>query len=184
MRELNTEKYLIKEMKDFVVNTGWTHKIQITQSDLYEKTALRMRFSKIICAALTSAGLASLILKLLPDYQAFSLVVIFVLSLSTVFIELLEKDRDYNSLIEQTKNIANQFCDLRLDCESLISRLKNGYPIEPIQEEFDNLKSLRKALNKDLLNPTSKAVSMASKKIKTNKDNDYTEDYKYFNLED
>jgi len=36
-------EFLIKEMKDFIVSVGWTHKIQITQSELYEKSANKMR---------------------------------------------------------------------------------------------------------------------------------------------
>lgn len=63
--EIVTKKeaeFLIKEMKGFIVSVGWTHKIQITQSELYEKSANKMRIVKTISASLTSAGLASLIL--------------------------------------------------------------------------------------------------------------------------
>lgn len=48
--EIITQKkaeLLIKEMKDFIVSAGWTHKIQITQSELYEKSANKMRIAKI-----------------------------------------------------------------------------------------------------------------------------------------
>lgn len=184
MQKQNEEKYLLKEMKDFVVNTGWTHKIQITQSDLYEQSARKMRIVKIVCAALTSAGLAALILKLAPENQNISLIIVFTLSLTITFIELVEKDRDFIKLAEQSKAVANNFWELRVDCESLINKLRSGEDIEAIKKSFDELKATRRTINRDIPNASAKAVSLASKKLKHNKDNDYTEDYKYFNLED
>lgn len=184
MQKQNREKYLLKEMKDFVVNTGWTHKIQITQSDLHEQSANKMRVIKIACTALTSAGLASLILKLFPEHQNLSLIIVFTLALSVTIIELVEKDRDFSKLAEQTRNVASNFWELRVDCESLINDLKSDGDVAQLREKFEELKAKRKLLNRDLSNPSSKAVSIASKKLKENKDNDYTEDYKYFNLED
>lgn len=184
MQTQNKEKYLLKEVKDFIVNTGWTHKIQISQSDLHERAGARLRIAKIICAALTSAGLASLILQLLPDYQSLSLLIVFALSLSTTIIELVEKEKDFSKLTEQTRNVANSFWELRMDGEGLLSRLRSGEDAEQIKEELEGLKEKRKILNRDIPNPSSKAVSIASDKLKKNKDNNYTEDYKYFGLED
>lgn len=184
MQKQKEETYLLKEMKDFVVNTGWTHKIQIAQSDLHEKAGRTMRIAKIVCTALTSAGLASLMLKLLPEYQSISLVVVFSLSLTTTITELVEKDRDFTKLAERTRNVANNFWELRVDCESLINSLRSGGDIEQIKEEFSELRERRKTFNKDIPNPSPKAVSIASQRLKTNKDNNYEEDYILFNLED
>lgn len=184
MQKQNEEKYLLKELKDFVVSTGWTHKIQITQSDLYENSARKMRIVKIVCAALTSAGLAALILKIAPDNQNIALIIVFSLSLTITFIELVEKDRDFIKLAEQSKGVANNFWELRVDAESLINKLRSGEDVEVIKKSFEELKATRRTINRDIPNASSKAVSLASKKLKYNKDNDYTEDYKYFNLED
>ncbi len=177
-------EFLIKEMKDFIVSVGWTHKIQITQSELYENFANKMRVVKVISASLTSAGLASLILRVFPNHENISLFTAFVLSLLSIFTESFEKDKDFNKLSANSKAIAGQFWELRVDCESLLYRLKTGEDIKVIQNDFQIIKVLRKTLAGNLPNATAKAVSIASDKLKKNKDNNYTNDYKLFNLED
>lgn len=177
-------EFLIKEMKDFIVSVGWTHKIQISQSELHEKSANKMRIVKILSVSLTSAGLASLILQVLPDYHNLSLLITFTLSLSTIFIESFEKDKDFNKLSENSRAMAGQFWELRVDCESLLYKLKAGEDIGSIQNDFQKIKDLRKTLVRDLPNATSKAVAIASEKLKKHKDNNYTNDYELFNLED
>lgn len=178
------EEFIIGEMKDFIVSVGWTHKIQITQSELYEKTANRMRIVKISLASLTSAGLASLILQVLSNYQNLSLFITFILSLSSIFIESFEKDKDFNKLAEHSRVMASQFWELRVDCESLLNSLRAGEDIELLQNDFQKIKDLRKTLARDLPNATSKAVRIATFKLKNSRDNDYTNDYRLFNLED
>ena len=185
--EIITQKkaeFLIKEMKDFIVSAGWTHKIQITQSELYEKSANKMRIAKIISASLTSAGLASLILRAFPNHENISLFITFVLSLSSIFIESFEKDKDFNKLSANSRAIAGQFWELRVDCESLLYKLKADEDIKLVQNDFQKIKILRKTLARDLPNATTKAVSIASDKLKKDKDNNYANDYKLFNLED
>lgn len=177
-------EFLIKEMKEFIVSVGWTHKIQMSQSELYENSANKMRIAKILSVSLTSAGLASLILQVLPNYQNLSLLITFTLSLSSIFIESFEKDKDFNKLSANSRAIAGQFWELRVDCESLLYKLKAGEDIKLIQNDFQKIKVLRKTLARDLPNATAKAVSIASDKLKKNKDNNYTNDYKLFNLED
>ncbi len=147
--EIITQKkaeFLTKEMKDFIVSTGWTHKIQITQSELCEKSANKMRIAKITSASLTSAGLASLILRVFPNHENISLFITFVLSLSSIFIESFEKDKDFNKLSENSRAIAGQFWELRVDCESLLYKLKTGEDIKLIQNDFQKIKVLRKTL--------------------------------------
>lgn len=137
--EIITQKkaeLLIKEMKDFIVSAGWTHKIQITQSELYEKSANKMRIAKIISVSLTSAGLASLILRVFPNHENLSLFTTFVLSLLSIFIESFEKDKDFNKLSENSRVIASKFWELRVDCESLLYKLKAGEDIKLIQMIF------------------------------------------------
>lgn len=102
-------EFLIKEMKEFIVSVGWTHKIQMSQSELYENSANKMRIAKILSVSLTSAGLASLILQVLPNYQNLSLLITFALSLSSIFIESFEKDKDFNKLSANSRAIAGQF---------------------------------------------------------------------------
>lgn len=181
---MSKQEFIRKEMKNFVVNVASTHKIHIIQSDIYAGKANHIKRMKIICTTLTSVGLASFVLKILPEYQAVSLTITFILSLATTFINLLEKESDYKKLSDQTRVTANKFWELREDCYSLLYALKSGDDLGGIVEKFDELKKLRKVYNMELLNPSPKAVKLASKRIKESHDNDYTDDYKYFNLED
>ena len=166
------------------MSVGWTHKIQITQSELYEKSANKTRTFKILTASLTSAGIASFIFQILPNYKNIPLFITFVLSLLSTFIESYEKDKDFDKLSANSRVIAGQFWELRVDCESLRYKLKAGEDIKLIQNDFQKIKVLRKTLARNLPNATAKAVSIASNKLKKGKDNNYTNDYKLFNLED
>ncbi|EJG34354.1 hypothetical protein AK85_11950 [Streptococcus pneumoniae B1598] len=56
----------------------------------------------------------------------------------------------------------------------------NGKPSSEIQEFFEELKFRRDATYSQLSNASPKNVSKASKLIKSRKDNDYEEDYRYF----
>ena len=56
----------------------------------------------------------------------------------------------------------------------------NVKPSREIQESFEELKLRRDAIYSQLSNSSPKNVSKASKLIKSRKDNDYEEDYKYF----
>ena len=80
--------------------------------------------------------------------------------------------------------MASQFWELRVDCESLLNSLRAGEDIELLQNDFQKIKDLRKTLARDLPNATSKAVRIATFKLKNSRDNDYTNDYRLFNLED
>lgn len=48
------KKYLDKEIKNFLVNVGWTHKIQICQSEIYVECIKKIKLIKIILSSLTS----------------------------------------------------------------------------------------------------------------------------------
>lgn len=106
------------------------------------------------------------------------------MSLLSTFIESYEKDKDFDKLSANSRVIAGQFWELRVDCESLRYKLKAGEDIKLIQNDFQKIKVLRKTLARNLPNATAKAVSIASNKLKKGKDNNYTNDYKLFNLED
>lgn len=181
---MSKQKFIQKEMNNFIVNVGWTHKIQITQSDIYLRKAIFMNCAKITCTTLTSVGLAGFVLKAFPEYQTISLTITFILSLITTFINLLEKESDYKKLSDQTRATANRFWELREDCRSLGYRLKCEDDLSEIIKEFNELKRLRKIYNAELLNPSPKAVDLASKKIRIQLDNDYSNDYKCFGIED
>lgn len=177
---MDDKKYLYEEIQTFLVNVGWTHKIQICQVDVYVEFLRKLKLAKIILTALTSAGLGSFVLKIFPSVQDLSMTITFALSLTTTIVIALDKENDYKKLAEQNKVAADKYLEMRNKATALLYRMKYEDNIMTIEKEFSELKELRNHANPDLPHTSSKAVTLASKKLKENKDNDYNEDYKLF----
>lgn len=174
------KKYLYEEIQTFLVNVGWTHKIQICQVDVYLEYSSKLKLTKIILTALTSAGLGSFVLKIFPNFQSVSMTITFALSLAATIIIALDKEKDYKKLVEQNKVAADKYLEMRNKATELLYKMKSGDSITTIEKEFFELKELRNHANPDLPYTSSKAVTLAGKKLKENKDNDYNDDYKLF----
>ena len=176
----NKKKYLFKEIQTFLVNVGWTHKIQICQVDVYMELSKNLKLAKIILTSLTSAGLGSFILKIFPSIQDIAMTITFAISLDTTIVIALDKEKDYKKLAEQNKVAADKYLEMRNKAMSLLYRMKYEEGITTIENEFLELKELRNEADPGLPHTSYQAVELASKKLKENKDNDYTEDYKLF----
>lgn len=177
---MNTTKFLEDEIKNFLVNVGWTHKIQICQSDIYIERIKQLKFVKVILTSLTSVGLGSFLLKLSSDFQNLSIIITFALSLSMTIVVALDKENDYKELANQNKQAADKFLEIREKALELLYGLMMGRDINAIQQEFIELKEVRNHENSVLPYTSLEAVELASKKIKEKRDNDYSEDYEYF----
>lgn len=176
----NNKKYLFEEIQTFLVNVGWIHKIQICQVDVYVEFSRRLKLTKIILTALTSVGLGSFILKIFPNFQDVSMTITFAISLATTIVIALDKENDYKKLAEQNKVAADKFLEMRNKATALLYRMKYQEDITIIEKEFLELNELRNQENPDLPYTSSKAATLASKKLKENKDNVYNDDYKLF----
>lgn len=177
---MNDKKYLYEEIQNFLVNVGWINKIQICQVDVYTEFSRRLKLAKIILTALTSVGLGSFILKIFPNIQDISMTITFAISLATTIVIALDKENDYKKLAEQNKVAADKFLEMRNKATALLYKMKYEEDIAIIEKEFLELKELRNQANPDLPYTSSKAVALASKKLKENKDNVYNDDYKLF----
>ncbi|TLG77360.1 SLATT domain-containing protein [Culicoidibacter larvae] len=187
---METTKYLDDELKNFIVNVGWTHKIQICQSDIYIEYTKKLKWVKIVLTSLTSVGLGSFLLKISSDFQNISMILTFALSLSMTIVVALDKENDYKELANQNKLAADKFLEIREKALELLYELNMGKDADVIQQEFKELKEVRNQENSMLPHTSLEAVEVASIKIKDKRDNDYSEDYEYFipknlrNLED
>lgn len=177
---MDYNKYLYEEIQNFLVNVGWTHKIQICQVDIYIEFSRMLKLAKIILTSLISAGLGSFVLKIFPSIQDVSMTITFALSLATTIVIALDKENDYKKLAEQNKVAADRYLEMRNKATALLYRMKHEDNITAIEKEFSELKELRNHVAPDLPYTSSKAVALASKKLKENKDNDYNDDYKLF----
>ena len=172
----NQEK-LHFELKNFIVNVGWTHKIHAVRIDELESYIQWFRIATIIISGLVSSGLIGI---LFIDGYILKIVTT-VLSLITTIIVGITKEFNFEERLTLERKSVDELWNLRTSAEILLSEVVyNGKSSNEIQESFEELKLRRDATYNQLSNPSPKNVSKASKLIKSRKDNNYEEDYKYF----
>ena len=172
----NQEK-LHFELKNFIVNVGWTHKIHAVGADELEKHIRNLRMATIFISGFVSSGLVGI---LLTDAYWMKLATAF-LSLVTTIVVSITKEFNFEERLTLERKSVDELWNLRVSAEILLSEVVyNEKSSSEIQETFEELKLRRDATYSQLSNPSPKNVSKASKLIKSRKDNDYEEDYKYF----
>lgn len=172
----NQEK-LHFELKNFIVNVGWTHKIHAVRIDELESYIRWFRIATIIISGVVSSGLVGI---LWFDEYWIKLVTAF-LSLVTTIIFSITKEFNFEERLALERKSVDELWNLRVLAEILLSEVVyNGKPSSEIQESFEELKFRRDATYSQLSNASPKNVYKASKLIKSRKDNDYEEDYRYF----
>ncbi|WP_298077263.1 SLATT domain-containing protein [uncultured Abiotrophia sp.] len=178
------QRQLHEEIKKFIVNVSWTHKIQVVYSDILASYAKWVRVGGIILSALVSSGL---IYILLSD-KYWAKVVTAIASIFVTVLTALRKEFDFEGASERTKRDANMFWELREKATHLLYILTyNTANSESVATEFNELVETRNKKMPDLINAPQKAVRKASELLKLRKDDDYEEDYKYlipYNLKD
>lgn len=172
----NQEK-LHFQLKNFIVNVGWTHKIHAVRIDELESYIRWFRIATIIISGVVSSGLVGI---LWFDEYWIKLVTAF-LSLVTTIIFSITKEFNFEERLALERKSVDELWNLRVLAEILLSEVVyNGKPSSKIQESFEELKFRRDATYSQLSNASPQNVSKASKLIKSRKDNDYEEDYRYF----
>ena len=171
------QKKLHFELKNFIVNVGWTHKIHAVGADELEKHIRNLRMATIFISGFVSSGLVGI---LLTDAYWMKLATAF-LSLVTTIVVSITKEFNFEERLTLERKSVDELWNLRVSAEILLSEVVyNEKSSNEIQESFEELKLRRDATYNQLSNPSPKNVSKASKLIKSRKDNDYEEDYKYF----
>ena len=172
----NQEK-LHFQLKNFIVNIGWTHKIHAVRIDELESYIRWFRIAIIIISGLVTSGLIGI---LFIDGYILKIVTT-VLSLITTIIVGITKEFNFEERLTMERKSVDELWNLRTSAEILLSEVVyNGRSSNEIQESFVELELQRDATYSQLSNPSPKNVSKASKLIKSRKDDDYEEDYKYF----
>ena len=172
----NQEK-LHFQLKKFIVNVGWTHKIHAVRIDELESYIRWFRIATIIISGVVSSGLVGI---LCFDEYWIKLVTAF-LSLVTTIIFSITKEFNFEERLALERKSVDELWNLKVLAEILLSEVVyNGKPSSEIQESFEELKFRRDVAYGKLSNPSPKNISKASELIKSRKDNDYEEDYRYF----
>lgn len=172
----NQEK-LHFELLNFIVNVGWTHKIHAVRIDELESYIRWFRIATIIISGVVSSGLVGI---LCFDEYWIKLVTAF-LSLVTTIIFSITKEFNFEERLALERKSVDELWNLRVSAENLLSEVVyNGKSSSEIQKSFEELKFRRDVTYGKLSNPSPKNISKASELIKSRKDNDYENDYKYF----
>lgn len=171
------QEQLHEEVKRFIVNVSWTHKIHIVHSDLLSSRATTLRITNLVLSALVSSGL---IYVLLTDTYWAKLLTTFCSLLVTLSVAF-RKEFNFDGLSSREKADANAFWELREEASRLLYSLTyNTEPSAEVSEKFNRLLEIRSEKSLELMTPSQKAVDKAGKLLKNRRDDDYTEDFKYF----
>lgn len=176
---MNKREKLHSELKEFIVNVGWTHKIHIVRADEYVSYSKAFKIVRIVLASLTSSGLIGILLT--NDTYILKLITA-LLSFATAAMNGFDKSIDYDKLSKKEQVDANKFWELREDALSLlfdvVYETKN---IDDIEKDLKELKQMRTIYNNELDNDIpNRTVNKASKRLKNRNDNVYEEDYTKF----
>ena len=170
------QRQLHEEVKKFIVNVSWTHKIQIAYSDILASYAKWVRVVNLLLSAIVSSGLIYILLS--DEYWA-KVVTAFV-SICVTVLTALKKEFDFEGASERTKRDANILWELREKATHLLYVLTyNTDSSDSVAEEFNKLVETRNMKMPELANAPQKAVDKASELLKSRRDDDYEEDYKY-----
>ena len=175
---MDLREKLHAELKEFIANVGWTHKIHIVQSDRLMWWANAINVVQIVSSAITASGLLAIVLG--KGSFEFN-IIIAIISFITLVANGLDKAMDLRKLSTKEKQDANNFWKLRESGKRLLSDVQfSTDDIGNVKAKFDELIELRNQYNDELLNVPSRVVTKASKLLKERKDNDYSDDYQYF----
>ena len=176
---MNKREKLHGELKEFIVNVGWTHKIHIVRADEYVFYSKIFKIVRIVLASLTTSGLIGILL--VNDTYELKIVTA-LLSFATTAMNGFDKSTDYTKLSKKEQVDANKFWELREEAQSLLFEVVyETRNLDEIENEFSELKRIRKICNSELDNDIpNKTVTKASKKFKVRNDNVYEEDYVKF----
>lgn len=170
------QRQLHEEIKKFIVNVSWTHKIQIVYSDILASYAKLVRAGILFLSAIVSSGLIYILLS--NEYWA-KVITAFV-SICVTILTALKKEFDFEGTSVRAKQDANIFWELREKATHLLYILTyNTDSSESVSKEFNELVETRNRKMPELINAPQKAIEKASKLLKLRRDDDYEEDYKY-----
>lgn len=150
----------------------WSHKIQEKQADIYTKHYTIMEISKLLAAALTSAGLVSLMIS----DQFWIKLASALLSFVSTFINTFFKSFNLPQMVSQHKTTANNLVSIRDDLELIILQIhmRQETPDE-LYFKYEKLVHKLDEVYAQAPNTTPKAVKMAQKALHITKDNTFTD---------
>lgn len=151
----------------------WSHKIQEKEADIQTEKFKCYETLRIFCASATSVGLISLIF-----IDEFCLKIISaIVSFISTSISMFFKSFEIQSNISNHKKIAVDLLIIRDKLKLLLVEINlNNINIEDIYYKYEELQNQLGTVYKEAPNTTDKAVDRASKALKINKDNEFSDE--------
>lgn len=169
---------LHSDLKNFIVNVGWTHKIHIVESDRLSFWSKVLKISQILLSATTASGILSVILNEgSRELQIFSAITAF----ATLTASGIDKVCNLEDRVSKEKIDAHNFLVLRDRALMLLSGIQyNDGDLKSIKSEYERMVDRKLSISLQLSNVPRRTVNKAGKFLKNNSDNDYSNDYLLF----
>lgn len=166
-------KILEDEIRQTFMSVTWSHKIQEKQAELCSKKYKIWEVVRIMCSALTTVGLFSLIFS----NQLIVKIISAILSLTITFISMMFKSFNLQEMSGRHKSTANKLLIMRDKLRTLLVEIHLEMKDETVL--LSNYKELQKELHEiynEAPNTTEKAVNEARIALEIKKDNKFSDE--------
>lgn len=167
-------KIIEAEIEQLLGRSGWTHKIQEKQADIYHSNRIWAERIRIGISALTTSGILAIVI----DEQTFGFkLATAIIALISTGINLYFQKFDFQSLEKMHKENAVKWLGLREDYTALISEMRAGVlSDEEVIERKRTLLEQYKLISKETPITTNGAYERAKKALKINMDDIISQD--------
>lgn len=166
-------KILEDEVRQTFMSVTWSHKIQEKQAEIYYNKYKKWETVRIVCSALTTVGLFSLIFS----DQIIVKIISSILSLIITFISTMFKSFNLQQLSDKHKSTANKLLEMRDKFRTLLVEI--NLDLEDSSRLLSNYEALQIELHKiynEAPNTTEKAVDEARIALEIKEDNKFSDE--------
>lgn len=169
---------LHSDLKNFIVNVGWTHKIHIVESDRLSFWSKVIKTSQILLSAITASGITSVMFN---EGSIGLQIFIAITAFATLTVSGIDKVWNLESAVLKEKIDAHNFLTLRDRALQLLSSIQyNDGNLKEIKNEYEKMMDRKLSISLELSNVPRRTVNKAEQLLKNNRDNDYSNDYRLF----
>lgn len=113
-------KSLEERVETLLVKATWVHKIHEKQGDIYDAHMRHLTVASLVLISFTASGVLA---TLISDVCVIKIITAFT-SFASVFISLLMKVYDYDSMSHKQKSAAKVFLTIREDAEAILLEIR------------------------------------------------------------
>lgn len=169
---------LHSDLKNFIVNVGWTHKIHIVESDRLSFWSKVTKTIQILLSAFTASGVITTFLK---EESCIFKILTVITAFLTLVVSGIDKVWNFEKQVSKEKTDAHNFLVLRDRAMKLLSSVQySDGDLKVIKNEYEKMLDKKLSISAELSNVPRRTVNKAEKLLKENRDNDYSNDYRLF----